>query len=250
MSSELSTLTVAALAILFLAGALLYSSVGQAGASGYLAAMALLSVDPAVMKPTALVLNILVAGIASLRFTRAGHFSWRLLWPFMVTSIPFAFIGGSLALPGAAYKILVGLILLYAAIRLYRVAQVTDYSALRPVRRSTALLSGLGIGLLSGLTGTGGGIFLSPLLLLMRWADPRQTAGASAVFILVNSVAGLLGQLASVALLPAAIPVWALAAGVGGWLGAGYGSRHLSGVWTRRLLALVLAIAALKLIFT
>lgn len=245
------SLTVAALALLIFAAAMLYSSVGHAGASGYLAAMALFGLAPAVMKPTALTLNILVATIATVKFYRAGCFSWRLLLPFAVASIPCAFIGGYITLPGHAYKTIVGAILLFAAYRLFRVAgKATQPTEVKHIPLWAALLSGAAIGLLSGLTGTGGGIFLSPLLLFMGWAETRQSSGLSAAFILVNSLAGLLGNVSSVGALPASVFVFAPAAIVGGFIGAEYGSKHIAGANLRRLLAVVLIIAGLKLIFT
>lgn len=238
------------LAALILLAALLYSSVGHAGASGYLAAMALLGVAPAVMKPTALALNILVAIIATTRFYRAGAFSWPLFWPLAIASTPFAYLGGLLTLPGHWYKTLVGIVLLYAAWRSFHSA-TQPAANIRPVQTHWLLLAGAVLGLLSGLTGVGGGIFLSPLLLLLRWADTRTTAGVSAAFILLNSVAGLLGVLMSTApTLPDALPLWALAAVIGGTIGAGYGSRRFNNSTLRRVLALVLAIAGLKMIAT
>lgn len=246
----MSTTIISALTALIFAAALLYSSVGHAGASGYLAAMALFGLPPGVMRPTALALNILVAAIATVKFYRAGHFSWPIFWPFAITSVPFALIGGSLSLPNAIYKPVVGAVLLYAAYRLLRATQMTSPTTIRPLGRWFALIAGIGIGLLSGLTGVGGGIFLSPLLLLTGGAKTQQTAAVSAAFILVNSIAGLVGQVSSVASLPAPIPVWAAAAAVGGWIGAEYGSRRLARTTLQRLLAVVLIIAALKLTFT
>jgi hypothetical protein len=246
----LTTLTIASLTVLILVAALLYSSVGHAGASGYLAAMALLGIAPDVMKPTALVLNILVATIATIKFYRAGCFSWSIFLPFAITSIPLSFIGGSISLPSYLYKPIVGLILLYAAYRLFRVNSAHGAIEIKSIPLWSALLSGAGIGLLSGLTGTGGGIFLSPLLLFMGWAETRQTSGVSAAFILANSIAGLFGNLASTAYLPSSIPVWAGAAIIGGFVGAEYGSKRLGNVTLRRLLAVVLVIAGLKMIFT
>ncbi|HZS10428.1 MAG TPA: sulfite exporter TauE/SafE family protein [Blastocatellia bacterium] len=241
--------TVAALAILILIAAALYSSVGHAGASGYLAAMALFNLTPAVMRPTALALNLLVGAIAAYKFYRAGRFDWSLFWPFALTSIPCSFIGGLIQLPGTYYRPIVGLVLLYAAYRLIRGTQFVSDAAIKAPPVWLALLCGAGLGLLSGLTGVGGGIFLSPLLLFMGWAEVKQTAGVSAMFILVNSLAGLLGQLSSVASLPKAIPVWAAAAVIGGWVGAEYGSRRLAGASLRRLLGVVLVIAGVKFLF-
>ena len=236
------------IAILFFAGAALYASVGHAGASAYLAVMGLYSFAPSVMKPTALALNILVAAVATLKFYRAGLFSWRLFWPFAVASIPAAFIGGATTLPTRSYKIVVGIVLLYAAVWMFR-------SSLRPLQATAhppplwaSIVSGLAIGFLSGLTGVGGGIFLSPLILYMAWADTRATSGVAAPFILVNSIAGLLGHLSSVSQLPPNIPVWGAAAVVGGWIGATYGSKHAPPPILRQLLSLVLVVAGVKLI--
>jgi uncharacterized protein len=238
-----------AIAILFFVGAALYASVGHGGASSYLAVMGLFSLAPSVMKPTALALNILVAGVATFKFYRAGLFSWRLFWPFAVVSVPAAFIGGAMMLPARAYKILVGVVLLYAAVWMFR-------SALRPISKQThlppiwaALVAGAAIGFLSGLTGVGGGIFLSPLILYMGWAETRATSGVAAPFILVNSIAGLLGHFSSVAQLPPSIPIWGAAAVIGGWIGATYGSKRAPAPVLRQLLSLVLVVAGAKLIF-
>jgi uncharacterized membrane protein YfcA len=238
-----------AIAILFLVGAALYASVGHGGASSYLGVMGLFSLAPGVMKPTALALNILVAGIATFKFYRAGLFSWKLFWPFAVVSVPAAFIGGAMILPARAYKILVGVVLLYAAVWMFR-------SALRPISKEThlprlwaALVAGAAIGFLSGLTGVGGGIFLSPLILYMGWAETRATSGIAAPFILVNSIAGLLGHFSSVAQLPPSIPIWGAAAVIGGWIGATYGSKRAPAPVLRQLLSLVLIVAGAKLIF-
>ncbi|HLL73440.1 MAG TPA: sulfite exporter TauE/SafE family protein [Pyrinomonadaceae bacterium] len=249
---------VATLSILILLAATLYSSVGHGGASGYLAAMSLFGLAPAAMKPTALCLNILVASIATLRFWRAGCFSWALLWPFAVASVPLAFLGGAITLPTAVYKQIVGVTLLYAAFRLFMFTRAkADGDAVAAAAATTrnaplpqAIFLGALIGLLSGLTGVGGGIFLSPLLLLAGWADTRRTAGVSAAFILVNSIAGLLGNLTNVPqALPRPIPYFAFAAVVGGLFGSEFGSRRLASVTIRRLLAVVLVVAGMKMIF-
>ena len=238
-----------AIALLFLLGAALYSSVGHGGASSYLAVMGLFSLSPEVMKPTALSLNILVAAVATIKFYRARLFKWELFWPFAIASIPAAFIGGAIVLPARWYKILVGIVLLYAAVWMFR-------SSLRATQREpqtpplwAAIVSGLLIGFLSGLTGVGGGIFLSPLLLYMGWAETRATSAVAAAFILVNSIAGLLGHLSSVSQLPPNIPIWAIAVVIGGWIGATYGSRRAPTAVLRQLLSLVLIVAGLKLAF-
>jgi uncharacterized membrane protein YfcA len=238
-----------AIGSLFLIGAALYSSVGHGGASSYLAVMGLFSLSPDVMKPTALALNILVAAVATIKFYHAGLFKWELFWPFAVVSVPAAFLGGATMLPARLYKILVGVVLLYAAVWLFR-------SSLRPATKEphapplwAAIISGLVIGFLSGITGVGGGIFLSPLLLYMGWSETRATSAVAAPFILVNSIAGLLGHLSSVAALPANIPAWGAAVLVGGWIGATYGSRRAPTPVLRQLLSLVLIVAGVKLVF-
>lgn len=231
------------------AAAILYSAVGHAGASGYLAVMALAGLGADVMKPSALVLNLLVGGIALARFSRAGHFSWDLLWPFALGSVPLAFVGGAITLPGHWYKQLVGVVLLIASFRLIAErrhgAETSTHD--RPPTLA-AIGSGAAIGLLSGLTGTGGGIFLSPLLLFTGWSGTRESGGVSAAFILLNSSAGLLGNLVSVRALPPAIWSWAAVALVGGVIGSELGSRRVATVTFRRLLGLVLLIAGLKLV--
>lgn len=224
----------------------LYSSVGHAGASGYLAAMALVGVAPLVMKPSALALNILVATVSTAKFYRAGCFSWRLFWPFAAASVPLAFVGGIITIPGHVYKVVVGTVLLFAAYRLW--FGVAANAKGRPFSAPLALLFGGGIGLLSGLTGVGGGIFLSPLMMLFGWGDSRQISGVAAAFILVNSIAALLGYASSISTLPPEVGLWAVAAVAGGWLGAEYGSKRLAGEAIRRLLAVVLVVAGIKMI--
>jgi uncharacterized protein len=231
----------------FLAAAILYSSVGHAGASGYLAAMAFLNVATPTMRPTALVLNLLVASIASIRFGRAGFFSWPLFWPFALGSVPFAYIGGAITLPGHWYRTLVGLALWAAAVRLWFDLKL---AAKHNPPRMAAVLCGAGIGLLAGLTGTGGGIFLSPLLLFMGWAETRETGGVSAAFILANSAAGLAGNPASLSHLPDQLPLWAGAVVIGGFIGSELGSRRIGTPTFRRLLGVVLVVAGAKLVFS
>lgn len=237
------------LAALILAAALLYSSVGHGGASGYLAAMALFGVAPAVMKPTALALNVLVSLIATLRFYRAGAFSWQLFLPLIIASVPMAYLGGVLTLPPDLYRPVVGVVLIYAAWRFFFTAGKSDYELAKP---SLPLLfvTGLALGFLSGLTGVGGGIFLSPLLLFLRWAPLKTISGISAAFILANSLAGLLGVMSKAPALPPALPLWGVAAIVGGLIGAEFGSRRLGNKTIQKLLAAVLVIAGLKMVLT
>ena len=186
------------LAVCFFVGATLYTSVGHAGASAYIAAMALFGVAPETMRPTALVLNIFVSCYAAWRYASAGLFRWRTLWPFLLGAVPMAFLGGSIQLPGHYYRPLVGIVLLIAAVRLFLPGAQANEEETRETPVLWGVAAGVAIGFLSGLTGTGGGIFLSPLLLFMGWAQPRTASGVAAVFILSNSVAGLLGNLASV----------------------------------------------------
>ena len=238
--------------------AALYSSVGHAGASGYIAVMSLLSLAPVLIKPTALALNILVASIATWHFFKAGHFSWQVFWPFAILAVPFAFLGGYLHLPTHAFKIILGCVLLYSGASLLFNAW-RDKPISQPPRLP-AMGVGAGIGLLSGLTGTGGGIFLTPLLLFMGWAKTKSAAAVSALFILVNSVAGLVGYLASAwanANTQLNVNIWLLliaplflAAAVGGGVGSYLGSRRFESAVIKRFLALVLFIAGAKLIFT
>lgn len=234
------------LAGLVLVLAALYATVGHAGASGYIAAMALLGVAPEVMKPTALVLNVLVAVIGTWNFARAGCFEGRLFWPLVATSVPAAFVGGRVTLGAETYRLVIGLVLAWAAARLVMNPHARPEP--RPPATGWLLLAGAGLGLLSGLSGVGGGIFLSPLLLLAGWADPRHTAGVSVAFILVNSLAGLAGHVSSGGAVPAVAPLLAVAASAGGAAGAWFGSRKLAPLSLRRLLAAVVALAALKML--
>ncbi len=237
------------LAALFLAAAILYGMVGHAGASAYLAAMALVGLSSAEMRPTALALNILVASIVTLRFARAGFVRPLSALPFLVGSVPAAFVGGTITLPAEVYRPLVGAVLLVAAARFgITAARVGDDFPPRPPW-PLATASGAVIGLLAGLTGTGGGIFLTPLLIAAGWAGTRFAAGTSALFILANSVSGLAGNLGAVGSIPAAIPLWLGVVAIGGAIGSELGSRRLPAAWLRRGLALVLAIAGLKLVF-
>lgn len=228
--------------------AMLYSSVGHAGASGYIAVMSLLSLAPEVIRPTALAMNILVGAIATFQFYRAGHFHWQSFWPFALLAVPFAYLGGNLTIPTTLFKILLGLVLLYAASRFLLPSKTTKTATPAPL--PYAMTAGASIGLISGLTGTGGGIFLTPLLLLMGWAEAKRAAAVSAPFVLVNSVAGLAGYLAHTQTLPKVIVPLLLTAAIGGFIGAYLGSRKIQSTRIKQLLGLVLLIAGLKLIFT
>jgi uncharacterized membrane protein YfcA len=237
------------LAALIFAAAALYTSVGHAGASGYIAAMALMGVSAGVMKPTALTLNILVAGFASLRWTRNGKdLDWRSLLPLVIASVPAAFIGGAYQLSQGTYRLLVGAILLAAAIKLLLRPNGESYECANKVHVPwlPGFLTGAGIGLLSGLTGTGGGIFLTPLLLFLGWAAPRQASGLTAPFILLNSVAAMVGNVAALRSLPPELPCLVLAALAGAVLGTQAGINWTSTAMLQRFLGVVLLIAAGK----
>lgn len=228
--------------------AILYSSVGHGGASGYLAVMALFLIDPAITKPTAFMLNIFVASIGTWQFYRAGYFSWRILWPFVATSIPFSFIGSMIVLPTMIYKILLGIVLILAALRLaWKLTAPEGKTASPPIWIS--LILGAIIGLLSGLVGVGGGIFLTPLLLLMNWSETKVAAGVSAMFILVNSIAGLAGNPRQVFELPRNVWFWVASAIIGGLIGSTLGTRKFNSLTLRRVLAVVLLFAGVKLLF-
>ena len=228
--------------------AFLYSSVGHAGASGYIAVMTLASLSPTVIKPSALVLNILVASIGSWQFYRAGHFRWKLFWPFALFSIPLAFLGGSLDLPTHLFKLLVGIVLLLSAAYFFWRPNNDDIGPAPSL--PVAMASGGVLGFFAGLTGTGGGIFLTPLLLVMRWARTKEAAATSALFILVNSIAGLAGNASSVGSIPALVWPLAISALLGGSAGSYFGSRRYPVATIKRLLAAVLVIAGLKLLLT
>ncbi|MCP9841104.1 sulfite exporter TauE/SafE family protein [Synechococcus sp. J7-Johnson] len=213
----------------------LYSSVGHAGASGYIAVLSLVELSPSAIKPTALMLNILVATIATWQFARRGHFSWSLFWPFAVLAVPMAFVGGYLNLPVTAFRLIVGVVLVLSAVR-FIVGQSAD-TACSPPAIACAIPIGAGLGLLSGLTGTGGGIFLTPLLLMMRWSTVKSAAAVSALFILLNSVAGLLGNVSSTKNFPTfAIPL-AIVAVAAGFAGAHFGSHRFPHTTIKRILA-------------
>ena len=239
-------------ALIFLA-ATIYTAVGHAGASGYIAAMALFGVAPAVMKPTALCLNILVATFGTWRLHKAGWVAGQALLPFLIGSVPLAFLGGAIQLPGTLDRVVVGLVLLFAAFRLLvdpREKTLTpDGAAPRPPFL-WAVPIGAVIGLLSGLTGTGGGIFLSPVLLFTGWAGARQSAGITSPFILINSIAGLAGNFLSLAAVPVEIPFYAAAALAGALVGTQLAIRWFSPAALQRALAVVLIVAAGKLILT
>ena len=230
--------------------ALLYSTVGHAGASGYLATMAMLSFSPEVMKPTALALNIIVALVTTVRFAMAGHFSWRLFWPFALASVPMAYLGGGVHVDTTIYKILVGIALVFAAFHLILRSKVVLDEPGRAMYPGigASLAVGGGLGFLSGLTGVGGGIFLSPVLIILNWAGLRRTAAVSAAFILLNSISGLAGYLQKGGALPDHIAFWSVAVVAGGYIGSTLGATKFNSPVLRVLLGVMLVMAGVKLV--
>lgn len=228
--------------------ALLYSTTGHGGGSGYIAIMALLGLAPHEIKPLALEMNIIVSSVATFQFYRAGHFKQALFLPFILGSLPLAMLGGYLQLPTHWFNLLMGLALIFAALRI-AIKRPAGLPALAP-NFGMAILAGAAIGLLSGLIGVGGGIFLTPLLLLLGWANPRQAAAVSAPFILLNSLSGLAGFSAHTAqVLPSGIIWFALSVLLGGLLGSHLGSRSLPMKAVARVLSAVLLIGGFKLLY-
>lgn len=242
--------TTIALAILFALGAALYSSVGHGGASAYIAAMALFSVAPETMKPTALALNLLVAGFGAWRYWRRGLTNARLVLAFALTATPAAYIGGGFHLSEIYYKPLVGILLWAAAARLLWQPKDLAYREVRAPSLWITIPAGAVLGFLAGLTGTGGGIFLSPLIILMAWEEPRHTSGVVSAFIFLNSAAGLAGNVASIGHLPNELWIFLLSVASGAVIGTWLGVERLPRPWLLRTLGLVLTIAGTKLLFT
>jgi uncharacterized membrane protein YfcA len=237
------------IALLMAVAAALYSSVGHGGASAYLAIMALFSVAPETMRPTALALNLIVAGLGMARYGLRGQTNWKLLLSFAVTATPAAWLGGGIHLPPEYYKPLVGALLILAALRLFWSPKQLAYREVKTPSLLIALPVGAALGFLAGLTGTGGGIFLSPLIILFAWETPRHTSGVAAGFIFLNSTAGLLGNLSAVRGLPAEMPWLMGAVAAGAVLGTWLGVEKLPRERLLQALGLVLTLAGAKLIF-
>lgn len=226
--------------------AILYSSAGFGGASGYLVAMSFFDISPAVMSSTALVLNIFVSSISFTNYARAGHFQPGLLLPFLVTSVPAAFLGGTIIVSERTYMILLYIVLSYLAIRIVLFPTLTEARNWTPRAAPLwgALLSGAVIGLLSGMIGIGGGIFLSPLIILMQWGDSKQAAASAGGFIAVNSLSGLVGRFVNGTLVVGDLGLWLVIAGIiGALIGSQLGVLKLSNAGVRRALGIVLTIA-------
>ena len=236
----------------FLITALAYASVGQAGASGYIAIMGFAGFAPLAMKTTALTLNLMVAAIGTALFLRAGHLSWRHVWPFAVLGVPFSVVGGSVQLPESVFFPLVGAVLVASAIQMARTAvfgRAAGSDAPRSPPFFAALVTGAVIGFISGTTGTGGGVFLAPVILGLNWGSARQTAATTAVYNLVNSGGALAGAHAAWGHLPPAVPFWLGAVALGGLGGAILGSRYLPDRLLRGILSLLLFLSGLRLIW-
>jgi len=242
---EAHTLLVAGL--LFL-GAILYTSVGHAGASAYIAIMTIFDLPPVVIKPTALTLNIFVSTYASFRYIKSKLFHRELFLFLVAGSIPAAFIGGHINLPGDIYRPIIGVLLLFSAARFF-LQSMQNEKRIVSINKALALAIGVSIGFLSGITGTGGGIFLSPIIIWLGWVSVKQASGTVAAFIFVNSIAGLLGNFSSVASLRQELPIFVVAAIVGAFIGTRFGIARFSSTAVKRALGCVLLIAAAKFLF-
>jgi uncharacterized protein len=235
--------------VLLFVVAFLYASVGHGGASGYLALMAIFSIAPDIMKPTALLLNLFVSLTSFIQFYRGQHFKWKIFLPFAIASVPMAYIGGLITLEGNIYKKILGVLLLIPVVRFLFFANIPD-SELKKSNIPLSLFIGAAIGFLSGVIGIGGGIILSPVLLLLKWTNQKQTAAISALFIFVNSIAGLLGQLKKGIKFSPDMVTYVAIAFAAGILGAYFGSLKFKQTILKNVLAIVLLLAAFKLLFT
>lgn len=242
---EKGTMEILFIIILILVAAI-YASIGHGGASGYLALMAIFSMDPMLMRSSALTLNLFVAGISFIAYYSGGYFRWKILLPFIITSIPMAFLGATINIDPTLYKIILGLFLLLAVGRMLFI-KPTESTDLKKPAILIALLIGAGLGLFSGMIGIGGGIILSPILILFRWASLKEAAAVSAIFIFLNSAAGLLGIIQTGYIGNSQIAIWVLVAIIGGLLGSFAGSFKFSNIKLQYILAFVLIVASFKL---
>lgn len=239
------------LSVAFIIIAVVYAAVGQAGASGYIAIMGFAGFAPLAMKTTALSLNLVVAAIGTVLFLKAGRISWRNVWPFAILGFPFSMLGGAVHLPEETYYSIVGSVLILSALQMVRTAfRGSPSSAEAAVTPPfvAALATGAVIGFVSGTTGTGGGVFLAPIILSMRWATVKEAAATTAVYNLINSGGALIGGYTVWDQLPSTLPIWLVAVAVGGSIGAYVGSRYLPDRWLRAILALLLLVSGVKLV--
>jgi len=236
------------LLLLLLAVSFFYSSIGHGGASGYIAVFTLLNLSVAVVRPSALLLNVFVSGISFFLYYKAGHFKWKLFYPFALLSVPMAYAGSFIELDDTWYKRIVGVCLVVAVLRIIGFLDPKEAKPDREIPLAAGLLIGGALGFLSGMIGIGGGIILSPIILLFRWGTLKETAAVSALFIVVNSLAGILGLINQKVNWPVEITFWIPVVVVGGFAGAYWGSRHAGNIALKYVLSLVLFFAALKLI--
>lgn len=237
------------LLLILLVVSFLYSSIGHGGASGYIAVLSIIGMSSAVIRPSALVLNVFVASISFFQYYKGGHFRWKLFYPFALLSVPMAYAGSFVTLDPTWYKRIIGFCLIIAVIRIIGVFKAKDESQDKPLPLVTSLAIGAALGFLSGMIGIGGGIILSPIILLFGWGNLKETAAVSALFIVVNSIAGILGLVGQEITWPPQLPYWIIAAVIGGFAGAYWGSRKAQNQMLRNVLAVVLLFAAFKLIF-
>jgi uncharacterized membrane protein YfcA len=239
--------TTASIAALLFLGAILYTSVGHAGSSIYVAIMSFFSLQATTIKPTALVLNILVSTFTSVRFIKAKLVDFSLLLPLLIGAIPLAFVGGAIDLPSELYKSIIGMLLLISGFTFLLRKQSDDSKQTKHPHAVVSVLLGAAIGFTAGITGTGGGIFLSPIVLFLSWTTVKKTSGTAAVFILCNSISGLLGHISSVSSVPNEVFVYAVAVLAGAVIGTQFGIRRFSNEGVKKALGVVLLIAGAKL---
>ena len=252
MQTELERRTMVQYELLFVIGLMLiaffYSSVGHGGASGYLALMALFGLAPDSIRYYALILNLVVSAIAFISYFRAGFFRWRQIAPFLITSIPSAYIGATFSINPTAYKIILGIMLLLAVTRMLLIRN-SENNVTHDPPLLLALGIGLVLGLVSGIIGIGGGILLSPILILSKYARIKEASAASALFIFLNSASGLAGLMTSQFIFQANIFLWILGVMIAGLVGSAKGSRTVSELKLKRVLSMVLLAASIKLFF-
>jgi len=236
------------LPLLLLLTAFLYSSVGHGGASGYLAILSLFSISPQEMKTSALVLNTLVSLIAFYHYRKEGYFDWKLFIGFAITSVPFSFVGAMIPLGDEVYKKMLGLVLIFPILKLWGIFKKQDESVIKETKWYLCTIIGAFIGILSGMLGIGGGILLSPLLILMHWSGMKKTAAVSALFVFVNSVSGIIGLHVKGMAFSSSMSLWIVVAVVGGFAGSFFGSKKFNSKSLSLLLSLVLTIASIKLL--
>jgi len=244
MSSEIILILLIAIV------AFLYASVGHGGASGYLALMVIFGISPLLMKPSALILNLFVSAIAFFQYYKQGYFRWKILTPFILTSIPLSFIGAKIQIEAHTYKIILAVCLFFAILRLIGIFGKTDSEKTKEINITAALFIGGIIGLISGMIGIGGGILLSPVLLLLHWAKMKETAAVSAIFIFLNSLSGIAGAFSSMNNISSQIYIWSAVGIIGGTAGAYYGSSRFNNNVLKYILSIVLIFACVKLVIT